>query len=71
MIDDDDELDWGEEGPPSPGPGSARLEPDTGAERNARYEKKRRGRGQVRVAVWVPADRVDELRQFAAKLRET
>ena len=67
-MDDDDELDWGDDGPPPPG---AWLPPvaDTGAERTARYDTKRRRRGEVRVSVWVPADRASELREIASKMR--
>ena len=67
-MEDSDDLDWGEDGPP-PGTWSPPLA-DTGAERTARYDARRRSRsGQVRVSVWVPADRADELRAIAAKLR--
>ena len=65
LIDDDEELDWGEEGPPK-GP-RVDLVADSGAVRTARYDGKRRQRGQVRVSVWVPGDRVSELREIVAR----
>jgi len=39
------------------------------AEHSATYSKNRRDRGEVRVSVWVPRSRVDELRQISAAMR--
>ena len=64
---DEDDLDWGEEGPP---PGLVQpLAADSGAVRTARYDDRRRRRGEVRVSVWVPADRAGELRAIAERMR--
>ena len=68
-MDDDDELDWGDDGPPSPDRFGRPADYYTGAARNRRYDDRRRQRGQVRVSVWVPADRASELREIASKMR--
>ena len=64
---DDEELDWGDDPPPDRP--AAPLAADSGAVRTARYDTRRRQRGEVRVSVWVPADRVDELQAIAAGMR--
>ena len=67
MADDEDDMDWGEEGPP---PGLVQpIAADSGAARTARYADRRRHRGELRVSVWVPADRVDELQAIAEQMR--
>jgi len=38
-------------------------------DRKVRYEAKRRKTGEVRVAVWVPASKTEDLKAYAAKLR--
>ena len=67
MDDGEDDLDWGDEGPQ---PGLVQpLAADSGAARTARYDDRRRRRGEVRVSVWVPADRAGELRAIAERMR--
>ena len=39
------------------------------AEHSATYSKNRRDRGEVRISLWVPSGRVDELRQIAEAMR--
>jgi len=41
----------------------------TAAEREARYHAKRMAEGFSRVCVWVPADKREEIKAYAAKLR--
>lgn len=67
VIDDEDDLDWGEDGPPDEL--AAPLEADSGAIRTARYDTRRKDRGEVRISVWVPADRVEEIQRIAARMR--
>ena len=38
-------------------------------ERQARFHKKREAEGFTRVCVWVPADKREDLKAYAAKLR--
>jgi hypothetical protein len=42
----------------------------TDASRKAAERKRKREAGLKRVEEWVPADRVEELRQIAAKMRD-
>ena len=42
----------------------------TDASRKAAERKRKREAGLHRVEEWVPADRVEELRQIAAKMRQ-
>ena len=42
----------------------------TVAQRVARYTERSRLGGMVRVNLWVPADRVEEIKQIAAQMRQ-
>ena len=42
---------------------------DDGVSREKRYSERMREKGFTSTMVWVPADRVGELRQFAEQLR--
>jgi len=48
----------------------SRHKPEEYQEWTQSYSKRRAERGEVRVAVWVPTDRADDLKAYAAKLRE-
>lgn len=47
-----------------------RHEPEEYREWTKRYVSKRKERGEKQVTVWVPESRVDDLKAYAAKLRE-
>jgi hypothetical protein len=42
----------------------------TDAQRKAAERKRKKEAGLIRTDVWVPADRVEDIREIAAKMRE-